>query len=667
MRQRKKILGILIVFLVLFTNSYVEIADAASSQNRIAGQNRFATAVAIASRGWTQSNYAILAYGYNYPDALAATPLAKRYDAPILLTEKDTLPLVTKLELSNLNTKRVFIVGGLGVISNGVENELKNMGIDVTRLAGQSRYDTSVKIAEQLENVSNVAVVRGDQYAGALSIASIAAKNNMPILLAQGDNLANSVTSYLSGKQITKTYVIGDFNDNVTKQLPNTEIISGSNIYNTNVKVLEKFNADYNFDNLFMATGEDFADALTGTAYAAKTSAPILLVNASLPLPSVQYLNSRKSVIKQLTILGGEGAVSASLVSDYLNSDSTNSVTGNYTPSEIAQKLNPSVVYIKTFDQNGDAIGEASGFICGENGKIGTNYHVIAGAYSAKVKLSTGEEYDVVNVSGYDQDNDIVMLKINASGLSPVTMGNSDNIANGDKVYAIGNPFGLEDTISDGLISSKNRAINDVNYIQISVPISPGSSGGILLNEQAQVIGITCAGLEEGQNINFAIPINTFKTILTSDLKMDLKTLNSDKMSVSDFINYLNSTYGKISVNNRTVSIQWENYEPETKNFDLYIVGKINTDDYVIWKNASAEDQDNLVNTFKKINKELAINFPSKSWFGSAAYVYYFGAKPSNVDSDELYYNGSNWEQIHVVAVFSRTDGATAPTVYLRS
>ena len=514
MRQLKKAFYILILFLILFTNYFTRITDATPILNRLAGQDRFTTAVAIASSKWTQSNYAILAYGYNYPDALAATPLAKKYDAPILLTEKDTLTPVTKQELVNLNTKNVFIVGSNEVISTIVENELAKMGVNVIRLAGQNRYDTAVKIAEQLENVSDVVIVSGDKYDGALSVASIAAKNNMPILLVQGENLPDSVISYLRKKSITKTYVIGDINDKIINQLSNTERITGSSIYEINTNVLQKFDVEYNFDNMFLATGEDFIDALTCTACAAKASAPILLVNTSKPLATVQYMNSKINVVKQIIVLGDEAAVANTLVYDYLYGNSTNNISGKYTPSEIAKLLKSSVVYIETFDQNGKETGVASGFIYEQNGKIGTNYHVIKEANSIKVRLSTGQDYDVVNILGYDQNNDVALLKINATGLSPAILGNSDNIETGNKVYAIGNPLGLEYTISDGLISSKSRTIENVNYIQISVPISQGSSGGILVNEQAQVIGITTTSYDHGQNINFAIPINTFKTII---------------------------------------------------------------------------------------------------------------------------------------------------------
>jgi S1-C subfamily serine protease len=137
------------------------------------------------------------------------------------------------------------------------------------------------------------------------------------------------------------------------------------------------------------------------------------------------------------------------------------------------------------------SLATGSGFIVDSSGKIATNLHVIDGAYTAKVKLANRSVYDVSNILAYDLDNDLALLKIAKTELKPVTLGDSDFINTGDIIYAIGNPFGLDNTISDGLISTKTRIIDEMSFIQISAPISEGSSGGIILNEQGETIGIT--------------------------------------------------------------------------------------------------------------------------------------------------------------------------------
>lgn len=90
----------------------------------------------------------------------------------------------------------------------------------------------------------------------------------------------------------------------------------------------------------------------------------------------------------------------------------------------------------------------------------------------------------MTKVFAYDPTQDMALIKINATGLEPVTLGDSDNVGTGDKIYTIGDPLGLDDTMSDGLISTKSRIVDGATYIQISAPISHGSSGGVLLNEQ---------------------------------------------------------------------------------------------------------------------------------------------------------------------------------------
>lgn len=117
------------------------------TEKRLAGFDRYETAAQITKDGWNQSNYAVLAYGKNYPDALAAAPFAQKYDAPLLLTKSESLPEITKQTLIDLDVKGVFIIGGTGVIFEPVDAELREMGIKVSRIFGYDRYDTAVEIA----------------------------------------------------------------------------------------------------------------------------------------------------------------------------------------------------------------------------------------------------------------------------------------------------------------------------------------------------------------------------------------------------------------------------------------------------------------------------------------------------------------------------------------
>jgi serine protease Do len=162
-----------------------------------------------------------------------------------------------------------------------------------------------------------------------------------------------------------------------------------------------------------------------------------------------------------------------------------------------------------------------SGFIISSDGYIFTNNHVVERAEKIRVKLADGREYDG-EVKGKDANTDIALIKINSSSpLTAVSFGDSDQIRTGDWVFAIGNPFGLDHTVTVGIISAKGRVIGSGpydNFLQTDASINPGNSGGPLFNLKGEVVGINTAIVAQGQGIGFAIPINMAKALL-SDLK----------------------------------------------------------------------------------------------------------------------------------------------------
>ena len=164
--------------------------------------------------------------------------------------------------------------------------------------------------------------------------------------------------------------------------------------------------------------------------------------------------------------------------------------------------------------------GLGSGFIIDQNGTILTNYHVVDGAQKIAVTLSDGKSYDA-KVIGKDQKTDIAVIKIDAGHALPaVTMGDSDHLEVGEWVMAIGNPFGLDHTVTSGIVSAKGRQIGAGpydNFIQTDASINPGNSGGPLINLRGEVVGINTAIFSQsGGNIGigFAIPTNSIKEVL---------------------------------------------------------------------------------------------------------------------------------------------------------
>lgn len=199
--------------------------------------------------------------------------------------------------------------------------------------------------------------------------------------------------------------------------------------------------------------------------------------------------------------------------------------------SEIVKKTADSVVEISTesvvtgsFAQQYVQQGAGSGVIISQDGYILTNNHVINGANSVKVRLRDSTEYDAT-IIGSDSDNDIALLKVSATGLSPATFGDSNSLAVGDYVVAIGNPLGeLGGTVTDGIISALARKVTiedtQMTLLQTNAQVNPGNSGGGLFNANGELVGIVNAkqSATEVEGIAFAIPINNVLDIL-SDLK----------------------------------------------------------------------------------------------------------------------------------------------------
>lgn len=307
--------------------------------NRLSGNDRYQTAIAVSKSGWKTSSYAILARGDDYADALCAGPLAKKLGAPILLTESDKLNASVLTELKRLNVQNVIIIGGTGAIKQNIEDTLKTNGIaSIQRIYGSSRYETSVKIAEKLGSIDKVAVAAGNDFPDALSISAVAAKSGIPILLSQKDSLPQAVKLYLSGKQIGKSYIVGGtgvLSDGLKNELPNAVRLGGKDRFETNVLVMQEFSNQLKFGDMYVAIGEgpegdEFADALSGATLAARTSSPIVLVGRDLPEATANFLKTKVSIASRVTALGGESAVHSSIVETIGSYISQIKVSANY-------------------------------------------------------------------------------------------------------------------------------------------------------------------------------------------------------------------------------------------------------------------------------------------------------------------------------------------------
>jgi len=181
---------------------------------------------------------------------------------------------------------------------------------------------------------------------------------------------------------------------------------------------------------------------------------------------------------------------------------------------EIVKRVGKAIVSVESHDQNHKVLGIGSGVIIHPSGIIVTNYHILEGAHFVKIKLYGDKTYHEVFLVSADKQKDLAILNIRTNNLIAAPLGDSNKIEVGEKVVAIGNPLGYERTVSDGIISGI-REEKGTKYLQITTPISPGSSGGALLNMYGEVIGITSMGyFGFAQNLNFAVPIDYIQSLI---------------------------------------------------------------------------------------------------------------------------------------------------------
>ena len=303
------------------------------SSHRLFGSDRYATNIAISQKGWTTSDTVILASGVDYADALCAGPLAKRYNAPILLSSNTSVSSATLNEIIRLKATKVIIIGGTGSISANAESQVEALsGVTVTRIGGKDRYKTSALIAAQMGNPTSAVIASANNFPDTLSVSSIASKLGYPILLSDKSGLSNAIKKYIADTGITKTYVIGGtgvLDPLVEAQVPNPIRLSGQNRFETNLAVLKAFAGNLNYDNVYLAAGSSFADALSGAVLAANTSSPIILTDAVIPADENSYLKGEVTLNTKVIALGGEAVVGSSLVSAVTDDKASISVAKN--------------------------------------------------------------------------------------------------------------------------------------------------------------------------------------------------------------------------------------------------------------------------------------------------------------------------------------------------
>jgi len=312
-------LSLFIVFLLLITLSVpiasVQAASVQITPERLAGASRTLTAIEVSKEGWPEGSSAVvLTRGDDFPDALAGSTLAAAYSSPILLTDSKTLSPETDSEITRLHPTTIYILGGTGAVSASVESYLSSKYI-VKRLAGSSRYDTAAAIASYLKDAGKLKTTKAiiayaRNFPDALAISSWAAYNSVPILLSETNAVPDATSNALDDLGITQTIIVGGtgvIGSGVESQLPSPTRYGGASRYETAVNIINGL--ELKTDTMFVATGENFPDALAGSALAAKTGSAIVLVGATLDSSVQNFLVEHTGKVNNVYVLGGSGVV----------------------------------------------------------------------------------------------------------------------------------------------------------------------------------------------------------------------------------------------------------------------------------------------------------------------------------------------------------------------
>ncbi|WP_281658592.1 S8 family serine peptidase [Halobacillus sp. Cin3] len=291
--------------------------DQVRDYQRISGATSVETSTAISEKGWDalqeetltidgkkeQGKFVILATGKDFPDSLAASPLASYLDSPVLLERRSELSQSIKDELKRLDATDVIIIGGEVAVPSGVADDVKRSGYDVHRIKGADRYETAVAVNESIPYDTNKGfVVSGQEFPDALSASAYSGVKQYPILYVKQGEIPEAVQAYMEEEGITKNYIVGGtqpISEKVATALPdaNPLRVSGKNRYETNKAMHQTFGSP-SAGTLYFTTGQNFPDAMAAAPLAVKTESPVILTNeryAPVTAESIRRFDERSS------------------------------------------------------------------------------------------------------------------------------------------------------------------------------------------------------------------------------------------------------------------------------------------------------------------------------------------------------------------------------------
>ena len=237
----------------------------------------------------------------------------------------------------------------------------------------------------------------------------------------------------------------------------------------------------------------------------------------------------------------------------------------------IYKENSPAVVVVVSINSEGKPVSQGSGFLVREDGVIVTNYHVVSMASDIKIKIG----YKVRNIEGLlhvDPENDIAIIKVEGKDYPKVRLGDANKVQIGEKIYAVGSPQGLENTISEGILSGIREVDPERKILQMTAAISQGSSGGPVFNSRGEVIGIATFMIAETQNLNFAMPVNVIMGGLSKkDLVSPQEACQLDFNETAACWFYQGLAYGSVGQHDRAADAFRRSLNIDTKKAETYV------------------------------------------------------------------------------------------------
>lgn len=284
---------------------------------RLAGADRYATAVAVSKHAYSRADTVIVATGLDFPDSLSAAPLAAKLRAPLLLTQPGGLPAATRSEIQRLKPKTIIIVGGTGAVSSAVQRSLNGLAGKVERISGKDRYATSVAVSKRgwTKTAPSAFIATGRDYADALAAGAAAGRLGVPVILVPGNaSTAPAVLrSEITRLKPSRIYIAGGtgvVTSAMQKSIANGRAVTryaGADRYETSARISDGIFSGAS-RGTYLAYGLGFADALTGAAAAGVEGSPLLLARDTC-IPTTVYAASDRRNPNRTFLLGGTGVL----------------------------------------------------------------------------------------------------------------------------------------------------------------------------------------------------------------------------------------------------------------------------------------------------------------------------------------------------------------------